>query len=120
MIEHNLDVIKSADYIIDLGPEGGNAGGEIIAEGTPEEVSTVQGSHTARFLAPRLSGGVSYLEASEAEAIEAVFEEEGAFEADYEEFEDDEINDDSEDFEEDSEKNSKRSTEGQIKNLKSN
>ena len=100
VIEHNLDVIKSADYIIDLGPEGGNAGGEIIAEGTPEEVSTVQGSHTARFLAPRLSQ--SYLNMSEEELVEAVFEEGEEFEADSEDFEDD-LNEDSEDFEEDSE-----------------
>ncbi len=50
MIEHNLDVIKSADYIIDLGPEGGDLGGEIIAKGTPEEVSLVPQSHTGQWL----------------------------------------------------------------------
>jgi excinuclease ABC subunit A len=50
VIEHNLDVIKTADWIIDLGPEGGNQGGEIIAAGTPEEVAKVKGSHTGRFL----------------------------------------------------------------------
>lgn len=50
VIEHNLDVIKSADYIIDLGPEGGDAGGEVIATGTPEEVAAVEGSHTGAFL----------------------------------------------------------------------
>ena len=50
VIEHNLDVIKSADYIIDLGPEGGDAGGEIVAAGTPEEVAGVSGSHTGAFL----------------------------------------------------------------------
>ena len=50
VIEHNLDVIKSADYIIDLGPEGGDGGGTIIAEGTPEQVSKVKGSHTGKFL----------------------------------------------------------------------
>ncbi|MBR1369235.1 excinuclease ABC subunit A [Methanocalculus chunghsingensis] len=54
VIEHNLDVIKSADYIIDLGPEGGDAGGEIIAEGTPEEIVNEPGSHTGRFLRPLL------------------------------------------------------------------
>lgn len=51
VIEHNLDVIKSADWVIDLGPEGGDAGGEIIAEGTPEDVSRVAGSYTGHFLA---------------------------------------------------------------------
>ncbi|ELA9595532.1 excinuclease ABC subunit UvrA [Vibrio parahaemolyticus] len=54
VIEHNLDVIKTADWIIDLGPEGGQGGGEIIAQGTPEDVSQVEGSHTARFLKPML------------------------------------------------------------------
>jgi excinuclease ABC subunit A len=50
VIEHNLDVMKTADYIIDLGPEGGDAGGEVVAIGTPEEVARVQYSHTGRFL----------------------------------------------------------------------
>ncbi len=50
IIEHNLDMIKTADYIIDLGPEGGDQGGEIIATGTPEEVAKVQASHTGRYL----------------------------------------------------------------------
>ncbi len=50
VIEHNLDVIKSCDYIIDLGPEGGAAGGEILAQGTPEEVSEKQRSYTGKFL----------------------------------------------------------------------
>ncbi|NOI31368.1 excinuclease ABC subunit UvrA [Vibrio coralliilyticus] len=50
VIEHNLDVIKTSDWIVDLGPEGGQGGGEIIAEGTPEDVAKVKGSHTARFL----------------------------------------------------------------------
>ncbi|EJC6864437.1 excinuclease ABC subunit UvrA [Vibrio parahaemolyticus] len=54
VIEHNLDVIKTADWIIDLGPEGGQGGGEIIAQGTPEDVSQNEGSHTARFLKPML------------------------------------------------------------------
>ena len=49
-IEHNLDVIKSADWVIDLGPEGGAAGGELIAEGTPEDVAAVPGSYTGQFL----------------------------------------------------------------------
>ncbi|HCG8549039.1 TPA: excinuclease ABC subunit UvrA [Vibrio parahaemolyticus] len=54
VIEHNLDVIKTADWIIDLGPEGGQGGGEIITQGTPEDVSQIEGSHTARFLKPML------------------------------------------------------------------
>ncbi|MBQ7800352.1 MAG: excinuclease ABC subunit UvrA [Oscillospiraceae bacterium] len=54
IIEHNLDVIKTADYIIDLGPEGGSGGGEIVAEGTPEEVAKVKGSYTGQFIAPLL------------------------------------------------------------------
>ncbi|MGP8078719.1 MAG: excinuclease ABC subunit UvrA [Thermoplasmata archaeon] len=53
-IEHNLDVLKSADWLIDLGPEGGNAGGHVVAAGTPEQVARAPGSHTARFLAPLL------------------------------------------------------------------
>ncbi|WP_411730730.1 excinuclease ABC subunit UvrA [Paeniglutamicibacter sp.] len=53
-IEHNLDVIKSADWVIDMGPEGGSGGGEIIALGTPEEVAKVSGSYTGKFLAPLL------------------------------------------------------------------
>jgi excinuclease ABC subunit A len=51
VIEHNLDVIKSADWIIDLGPEGGSGGGVVVAEGTPEDVARVAGSHTGEFLA---------------------------------------------------------------------
>lgn len=54
VIEHNLDVIKTADWIVDLGPEGGSGGGEIIAEGTPEEVAENPKSHTGRFLKPML------------------------------------------------------------------
>jgi excinuclease ABC subunit A len=50
VIEHNLDVIKSADYLIDLGPEGGDMGGEIVAQGTPEEVAAVPESYTGQYL----------------------------------------------------------------------
>jgi excinuclease ABC subunit A len=50
-IEHNLDVIKSADWIVDLGPDGGSGGGQVVAEGTPEEVARHPESHTGRFLA---------------------------------------------------------------------
>ncbi|MCW9044621.1 MAG: excinuclease ABC subunit UvrA [Pseudopelagicola sp.] len=55
VIEHNLDVIKTADWIIDIGPEGGDGGGEIVACGTPEEVGEVERSHTGRYLKPMLS-----------------------------------------------------------------
>jgi excinuclease ABC subunit A len=54
VIEHNLDVIKTADWIIDMGPEGGDGGGRIIAEGTPEDVAKVKGSYTGKFLGPLL------------------------------------------------------------------
>jgi excinuclease ABC subunit A len=54
VIEHNLDVIKCADYIIDLGPEGGDEGGCLVAAGTPEEVAEVPASHTGRYLRPLL------------------------------------------------------------------
>ena len=50
IIEHNLDVIKTADYIVDLGPEGGDGGGRIIAEGSPEEVVKAGGSYTGKYL----------------------------------------------------------------------
>ena len=55
VIEHNLDVIKTADWIIDLGPEGGAGGGMILAAGSPEEVAEHPESHTARFLKPMLA-----------------------------------------------------------------
>ena len=61
VIEHNLDVIKSADRVIDLGPEGGADGGRVVAVGTPEEVANTPGSHTGAFLRgvlPRGSGDV--------------------------------------------------------------
>jgi excinuclease ABC subunit A len=56
VIEHNLDVIKTADWVIDMGPEGGSGGGTVVAEGTPEQVAAVEASHTGRFLAPILAG----------------------------------------------------------------
>ncbi|MEK7101048.1 MAG: hypothetical protein AAB921_03030, partial [Patescibacteria group bacterium] len=52
--EHNLDIIKSADHLIDFGPEGGVGGGKVIAKGTPEEVAEVEGSHTGHYLAKML------------------------------------------------------------------
>ena len=55
VIEHNLDVIKTADWLVDLGPEGGSGGGEIIATGTPEQVAKIKKSHTGRFLKETLA-----------------------------------------------------------------
>jgi excinuclease ABC subunit A len=57
VIEHNLDVIKTADWIIDLGPEGGAAGGQVVALGTPEEIAAIAENHTGQFLRPLLAGG---------------------------------------------------------------
>jgi excinuclease ABC subunit A len=54
IIEHNMDVIKVADYLIDMGPEGGNAGGQLIASGTPEQIAKEKNSHTGRFLKKEL------------------------------------------------------------------
>jgi excinuclease ABC subunit A len=54
VIEHNLDVIKTADWIVDMGPEGGSGGGQVVAAGTPEDIAVAAGSHTGRFLAPLL------------------------------------------------------------------
>jgi len=54
VIEHNLDVIKTADWIVDMGPEGGSGGGTVVAAGTPEEVASVEASHTGSFLRPLL------------------------------------------------------------------
>ncbi|MEY7972665.1 excinuclease ABC subunit UvrA [Saccharomonospora xinjiangensis] len=56
VIEHNLDVIKTSDWVVDLGPEGGSGGGTVIAEGTPEDIAATEGSYTGRFLAPLLEG----------------------------------------------------------------
>jgi excinuclease ABC subunit A len=55
VIEHNLEVIKTADHVIDLGPEGGDGGGRIVATGTPEEIAANAESYTGRFLAPLLA-----------------------------------------------------------------
>ena len=59
VIEHNLDVIKTADWVVDLGPEGGHRGGQIIAQGTPEDVAGMPQSHTGRFLAKLLDDQAS-------------------------------------------------------------
>src|SRR5690606_18234551 len=56
VIEHNLDVIKTADWVIDMGPEGGSRGGTLVAEGTPEHIASVLESHTGHFLGPLLEG----------------------------------------------------------------
>ena len=56
VIEHNLDVIKSADWVIDMGPEGGDAGGQVVAFGTPEDIASNPASHTGHWLAPILAG----------------------------------------------------------------
>ena len=55
VIEHNLDVIKTADWVIDMGPEGGDGGGTVVATGTPEQLAVHPGSHTGRFLKVRLA-----------------------------------------------------------------
>ena len=57
MIEHNLDVIKTADYIIDIGPDGGDGGGTVIAKGTPEEVAADRGSYTGYYVKKLLRNG---------------------------------------------------------------
>jgi excinuclease ABC subunit A len=61
VIEHNLDVMKTADWIIDLGPEGGRRGGEIVAMGTPEEIAALPDNHTGRFLREVLSSSTNPL-----------------------------------------------------------
>jgi len=71
VIEHNLDVIKTADYLIDLGPEGGDKGGTIIATGTPEEVAEVPGSYTGKYLKPILERDRMRMEAVLAEAAKS-------------------------------------------------
>jgi excinuclease ABC subunit A len=72
-IEHNLDVIKTADWLIDMGPEGGNKGGLVLATGTPEELAEVPDSHTGRFLRPvlGLSGEPGGADAAVARAAKA-------------------------------------------------
>ncbi|MEO9225585.1 MAG: hypothetical protein ABI328_04330, partial [Gemmatimonadaceae bacterium] len=65
IIEHNLDVIKLADWIIDMGPEGGDAGGRLVAMGRPEDVVNVPESHTGHWLAPMLASGAPVREPSE-------------------------------------------------------
>jgi excinuclease ABC subunit A len=70
VIEHNLEVIKTADWIIDLGPEGGDGGGEIVAAGTPEQIAAVKGSYTGQFLKPALARGAASKRKKRVEAAE--------------------------------------------------
>ena len=65
IIEHNLDVVKTADYVIDIGPEGGDGGGQVVAVGTPEEVASVEASWTGRYLKPMLEKQSERAEAAE-------------------------------------------------------
>ena len=60
VIEHNMEIIKSADYLIDLGPEGGKAGGQIVATGTPEKITKAKNSLTGAYLAPYLPQGSKF------------------------------------------------------------
>jgi len=68
VIEHNLDVIKTADWIIDMGPEGGSGGGKVVVTGTPEQVASHATSHTARFLKPLLEAKPSNSKTSQGSA----------------------------------------------------
>jgi excinuclease ABC subunit A len=70
VIEHNLEVIKTADWIIDLGPEGGDAGGEIVAAGTPEDIAAAKGSYTGAFLKPVLARAAASKRKKRVEAAE--------------------------------------------------
>jgi excinuclease ABC subunit A len=70
VIEHNLEVIKTADWIIDLGPEGGDGGGEIVAAGTPEDVARTPVSYTGAFLKPVLAGRARERKSKRIEAAE--------------------------------------------------
>ena len=74
VIEHNLDVIKSADWVIDLGPEGGSGGGEIVATGTPEQIAANPASHTGHWLAPvlNLPSAAARTEVPVGEAVEEI------------------------------------------------
>ncbi len=72
VIEHNLDVIAHADWVIDLGPEGGGAGGQLVAEGTPESVARVKKSHTGQYLARVLERGAAGPKTEHASARKAV------------------------------------------------
>ncbi len=70
VIEHNLDVIKTADWLVDMGPEGGKRGGTVVAEGTPEDVAAAPASYTGQFLAPLLEGRAARQPAAQESAAE--------------------------------------------------
>ena len=61
MIEHNLDVIKTSDYLIDLGPDGGDRGGQVVCQGTPEEIAGISDSYTGQFLRKMLERDKNYV-----------------------------------------------------------
>ena len=65
VIEHNLDVVKTADWVLDIGPEGGVRGGEVVAQGTPEEVAATERSFTGQYLKPMLAKAERVSEAAE-------------------------------------------------------
>lgn len=71
IIEHNLDVVKSADYLIDLGPEGGDGGGTVVATGTPEQLAKVPESYTGQYLKPVLERDKKLTKQAEKEAVKA-------------------------------------------------
>ena len=71
IIEHNLDVVKSADYLIDLGPEGGDGGGTVVATGTPEQLAKVPESYTGQYLKPVLERDKKLTKQAEKQAVKA-------------------------------------------------
>ncbi len=74
VIEHNLDVVKTADWVIDMGPEGGSGGGTVVATGTPEDIAADPDSHTGRFLAPLIGGSRHSAQAKGRHGDEAGYE----------------------------------------------
>jgi excinuclease ABC subunit A len=72
VIEHNLDVVKCADWLIDMGPEGGDGGGTVVAQGTPEQLTKVPGSYTGQYLKAKLAGGAAAVAEQMAAVVETV------------------------------------------------